>query len=145
MRRVSALLLLAMLALAGPAQAVPRVVFTDGTYLEVERAWADDKYVHYIYDGRQITVLRSDVARIEGAQPGPDKYTPPVTSACPALRAGDDERAIREYFRCVNVRWTRSAIAEDKQELWVYQGWVRGQLEKYVVRDGRVIRSQVGN
>jgi hypothetical protein len=136
------LLLVAVLTFPICAQALPRVIFTDGTFLEVETVWMDDKYVHYLYHGRQLTVLRSDVARIEGVKPRVGDFIPPPAARCPVPRSGDQEVAIQRYFRCLDVRWTRSTITEDNQELWVYQGLVRGQLQQYVVKDGRVVRSQ---
>src|SRR5262249_43458155 len=86
------LLLLALAGLAGHAHARQRVVFVDKTFLEVEDAWPDDKYVHFVYQGRPITVLRSDVARIEGAR---SKTPPRAAPACPPPRPGDDDQAVR--------------------------------------------------
>lgn len=144
-RTALGLVLLALFALAGRAEALQRVVFTDGYFLEVEDAWADDKYVNFIYKGRPITVLRSDVARIEGARPRRDGAPPPAVTVCQAPHAGDNEVAIRGYFRCMNVTWARSPTTENGHQLWVYQGWVRGRLEKYVLEDGRVVESRAGD
>jgi hypothetical protein len=92
----------------GPADAVQRVVFVDKTVLDVEDAWRDDKYVHFVYQGRPITVLRSDVLRIEGSRP---IIRPPAAPACPAPRPGDDDQAVRGYFRCLGVHWVRRSRA----------------------------------
>jgi hypothetical protein len=136
---VTLLLLLAASGLAIHAHALQRVVFVDKTFLEVEDAWPDDKYVHFVYQGRPITVLRSDVARIEGARPG----TPPRAAlACPPPRPGDDDQTVRGHFRCLGVTWARFPMAENGQQLWVYEGWIEGRRERYVLRDGRLVEGQ---
>lgn len=133
------LLLLAPLGLAGRAHALQRVVFVDKTSLEVEDAWPDDKYVHFVYQGRPITVLRSDVARIEGAR---SKTPPRAAPACPPPRPGDDDQTVRGHFRCLGVTWARAPMVENGQQLWVYEGWIGSRLERYVLRDGRLVEVQ---
>src|SRR5512145_1605477 len=87
-RRSALLLVPLLMTLFGspaPAYAVQRVVFADKTFLDVEDAWRDDKYVHFVYQGRPLTVLRSDVLRIEGSRP---IIRPLGAPACPAPRPG---------------------------------------------------------
>ena len=122
----------------GPVYAVQRVVFVDKTFLDVEDAWRDDKYVHFVYQGRPITVLRSDVLRVEGSRP---IIRPPAAPACPAPRPGDDDQAVRGYFRCFGVHWVRAPVIESSQRRWVYEGVIGNRLERYVVTDGRVIEA----
>ena len=119
-RRLAAglLLLLAALGLASRSEALQRVVFVDKTILVVEDAWADDRYVHFVHRGRAITVLRSDVARIEGSRPPIPPRTGPV---CVSLRPGDDDQAVRERFRCLGVTWIRTSIREHGQDLLLYE------------------------
>jgi hypothetical protein len=140
-RRAAAglLLLLAAVGLASRAEALQRVVFVDRTVLEVEDAWADDRYVHFVYHGRPITVLRSDVARIEGTRPTVPPRSAPV---CRPPRPGDDDQAVREYFRCLGVSWVRAPILEHGQQLWVYEGRVEDRLERYVLKNGRILDVQ---
>jgi hypothetical protein len=142
-RRAAVLLLLVLapVAVADPAQALQRVIFTDKTVLEVEDAWAEDKYVHFVYRGRPITVLRSDVARIEGARP-PQKDSPPGAPTCAPPHLGADDQSVRGYFRCLGVTWVRSSVGVNGQQLWVYEGRIEGRLERYVLRDGRVVEAQ---
>src|SRR5262249_13654207 len=124
------------LGLAGRGEALQRVVFVDKTVLVVEDAWADERYVHFVYRGRAITVLRSDVARIEGRRP---PVPPQIGPVCASPRPGDDDQAVRERFRCLGVTWVRTSIREHGQERWVYEGQIEDRLERYVVKDGRVL------
>ena len=138
--RRSAVLLLLLVPLFGspsPVYAVQRVIFVDKTFLDVEDAWQDDKYVHFVYHGRPITVLRSDVSRIEGSRP----IRPRAAPACPAPRPGDDDQAVRGYFRCLGVHWVRAPVLENRQQRWIYEGVVGNRLERYVVTDGRVVEA----
>src|SRR5262249_53716161 len=134
------LLVLAAFGLASRSEALQRVVFIDRTVLVVEDAWADERYVHFVYRGRAITVLRSDVARIEGSRPPIPPRTGPV---CGSPRPGDDDQAVREHFRCLGVTWVRSSNRERGRHLWVYEGQIEDRLERYVVRDGRVLEVQL--
>src|SRR5262245_43157533 len=134
------LMLLAAVGLASRSEALQRVVFIDRTVLEVEDAWADDRYVHFVYRGRPITVLRSDVERIEGSRP---PIPPRAAPVCRSPRPGDDDQAVREHFRCLSVSWVRKPIREHGQELWIYEGRVGDRLERYVVKDGRVLEVQL--
>jgi hypothetical protein len=130
------LFLVARLLMAGRADASQRVVFADKTFLQVEDAWADDRYVHFVYHSRTITVLRSDVIRIEGAR---QEGASPVAPSCPPPHVGGDDQAVRAYFRCLGVRWERAPAVENGQSVWIYQGRVASRLERYVVRDGRLL------
>jgi hypothetical protein len=132
------LLFLALLGFASHAHALQRVVFVDRTFLDVEDAWADDKYVHFVYQGRPITVLRSDVARIEGTRPRRES-PPPVAPGCSPPRVGVDDQAVRGYFRCLGVAWVRSPVGENGHQRWAYEGRIEGRLERYIVKDGRVV------
>ena len=136
-RRSALLLVPLLMTLFGspaPAYAVQRVVFADKTFLDVEDAWRDDKYVHFVYQGRPITVLRSDVLRVEGSRP----TIRPRAAPCPSPRRGDDEQAVRGYFRCLGVHWIRAPVLESKQRRWVYEGVIENRLERYIVTDGLV-------
>jgi hypothetical protein len=140
-RRSALLLVPLLMTLFGspaPAYAVQRVVFADKTFLDVEDAWRDDKYVHFVYQGRPITVLRSDVLRIEGSRP---IMRPLAAPACPAPRPGDDDQAVRGYFRCLGVHWVRAPVLESSQWRWVYEGVIGNRLERYVVSEGRIIEA----
>ena len=135
------LLLLLPVGLADPAQALQRVVFIDTTVLNVEDAWVDGAYVIFVYHGRRITVLRSDVARIEGTRPEP-AARPRAAPECLPPRLGEDDQAVRGYFRCLGVTWARSPVHANGHQGWVYEGWVEGRLEQYILRDGRLLEIQ---
>ena len=133
------LLLVAAFGSATRSEAHQRIVFSDKTVLVVEDAWADERYVHFVYRGRAITVLRSDVARIDGSRPPIPPRTGPV---CGSPRPGDDDQAVREHFRCLGVTRGRTPIREHGQELWRYEGQIEDRRERYVVKDGRVLEVQ---
>jgi hypothetical protein len=138
-RSAAGLLLLAAFGLATRSEALQHVVFIDKTVLVVEDAWADERYVHFVYQGRTITVLRSDVARIDGSRPPIPPRTGPV---CRSPRPGDDDQAVRERFRCLGVTWVRTSILQHGQHLWIYEARVEDRLERYVFKDGRLLEVQ---
>src|SRR5262249_31270365 len=136
---VALLLLVAAFGLATRSDALQRIVFIDKTVLVVEDAWADERYVHFVYQGRMITVLRSDVARIDGTRPPIPPRSGPV---CRSPRSGDDDQAVRERFRCLGVTWIRTSILEHGEQMWMYEARVEDRVERYVVKDGRLIEVQ---
>jgi hypothetical protein len=136
---VCLLILFSMFGFASRSQAVQRVIFTDSTFLEVEDAWADDRYVHFIYRGRPIVVLRSDVRAIEGERPA----VPPATNAmCPSPRPGDDDQVVRQRFRCLGVTWVRTSKLMDGRQVWIYEARIGSRVERYLVRDGRLVQAE---